>query len=108
MLLEQLGIDHSVESSAFVHALLLDGPPQAVVTIDDDGDDDIGTCMCIHEELKRAKMENAKLRRRYARLRIKLASCGEDPRGVSTKCATYNGECSTVNFEATIPRASQP
>ena len=76
MLLEQLGIDSAVESSVIVHAFLRDGPPYAVVTIDDDEDGDVGTNICMHQELKRAKMENAKLRRRYARLRIKLASCG--------------------------------
>ena len=43
-------------TSAFVHAFLLDDPPRAVVTIDDD-EDDLGTDICMYEKLKRAKME---------------------------------------------------
>ena len=75
VLLAQLGIGDAVETTAFVHALLLDDPPRAVVTIDDD-DDDLGTDIRMHEELKRVKMENSRLRRRSGRLRIKLASIG--------------------------------
>ena len=90
-MLEQFGIDSAVESSACAHAFLFDGPPQVVVTFDDDEDGFLGNTICLHEELKRATMEDAKIRRRYARLRLKLASCGEDPKDVSTKCATSNG-----------------
>ena len=80
-----------------VHALLLDDPSRAVVTIDDD-EDQLGIDICMHEELKRAKTENSRLRRRCGRLRIKLASIGEDPRGerVSTKCAHVNLEASLL------------
>ena len=62
------------------HVILLDSPPEGVMTVDD-ADEGLGSD--IRNESKRAKMENAKLRRRYARLRMKFASCGEDPRGVS-------------------------
>ena len=77
MLLAQLGIGDAAETSASVHALLLDDPPIAVLTIDDD----LGTDICKYEELKRAKMENSSLGRRCGRLRIKLASIGEDSGG---------------------------
>ena len=42
----QLGIDSAVEFSASVHALLLDGPPKAVVTINHDGEDDLASTAC--------------------------------------------------------------
>ena len=80
VLLAQLGVDDAAEISASVHALLLDDPPRVVVTIDDD-EDDLGTDICMYEELKRAKMEHSRLRRRCGRLRIKLASIGADSRG---------------------------
>ena len=86
VLLAQLGIGGAAETSASVHALLLDDPPRAVVTIDDD-EDDLDTDICMCEELKRAKMENSRVRRRCGRLRMKLTSTGKDSRGVSTKCA---------------------
>ena len=95
VLLGQLGIGDAAETSASVHALLLDDPPRAVVTIDDD-EDDFGTDIRMHEELNRVKMENSRLSRRCGRLRIKLASIAEDPRAVSTKCAHVNLEASLV------------
>ena len=91
----QLGIGDAAETIASVHALLLDDPPRAVVTIDDD-EDDFGTNIRMHEESKRVKVENSRLRRRCGRLRIKLASIGEDSRVVSTKCAHVNLEASFV------------
>ena len=54
---------------------LLDDPPRAVVTIDDD--DDLGTSICMYEELIRAKMELSRLRRRCGRLRNKVTIVGE-------------------------------
>ena len=86
VLLAQLGIGDAAETTASVHALLLDDPPRAVVTIDDD-EDDFGTDARMYEELKRVEMKNSRLRRRCGPLRIKLASIGEDSRAVSTKCA---------------------
>ena len=47
---------------ASVHALLLDDLPRAVVAVDDD-EDDVVSDIRIHEELKRVKMENSRLRR---------------------------------------------
>ena len=82
MLLAQRSIGDAAETTASVHALLLDDPPRPVVTIDDD---DLGTDIRMHEELKRVKIEkNSRLRRRCGRLRIKLERIGEDSRGVST------------------------
>ena len=69
--------------------------PRAVVTIVDD-EDDFGTDVRMHAELKRGKMENCRLRRRCGRLRIKLAIIGEGSRAVSTKCAHVNFEASLV------------
>ena len=65
------------------------------MTIDDD-EDDFGTDIRMHEELKRVKKENSRLRRRCGRLRIKLACIGEDSRAVSTKCAHVTLEASLV------------
>ena len=56
VLLAQLGIGDAAETTASVHALLLDDPRRAVVTIDDD-EDDFGTDIRMHGELKRVKME---------------------------------------------------
>ena len=83
VLLAQLGIGDAAETSASVHALWHD-------------EDDLGTDICMYEELKRAKIENSRLRRRCGRLRIKLANMEEDGRGVSTKCAHVNLEASLV------------
>ena len=85
-----------METRASVHALLLDDPPRAVVTNDDD-EDNLGTDICMHEELKLAKMEISRLKRRYGRLRIKLATSGEDSRGVPSKCANVNLEASLLS-----------
>ena len=71
------------------------GDAAETTTIDDD-EDDLGTDIRMHEELKRVKMDNSRLRRRCGRLRIKLASIGEDSRAVSTKCAHVNLETSLV------------
>ena len=71
--------------------LLLDDPPRAAVTIDDD-EGDLGTDIRMFEELKCVKMENSRFRRQCGRLRIKLARIGEDSRGVSIKCADVNLE----------------
>ena len=54
----QLGIGDAAETTASVHAFLLDDPPRAVVTIDDD-EDDFGTDILMLEELKLVK--NGKL-----------------------------------------------
>ena len=92
-------MDNAVESSASFHVFLLVGPPMAVVTIDDDEDDDLGTNICMHEESKHAKMENARFSRRYARLRIKLASYGGRAREeCQTSVQLSTAERSTVNF----------
>ena len=93
--LAQFGIGDAAETTASVHALLLDDPPRAVVTIDDD-EDDFGTDIRMHEESKPVKMGNSSLRRRCGRLGIKLASIGEDSRAVSTICAHVNWEASLV------------
>ena len=91
----RLGIGDAAETAASVHALFLDDPPRAVVTIDED-EDDFTIDIRMYEELKRVKMENSRLRRRCGRLPIKLASLGEDSRAVSTKCAHVNLEASLV------------
>ena len=86
VMLAQQGIGDAAETTASVHALLLDDPPRAVVTIDDE--DDLGTDIRMHEELERVKMENSRLRRRCGRLRIKLVSIGEDSREVFNQVCT--------------------
>ena len=94
-------------TTAPVHAVLLDDPPRVVVTIDDD-EDDLGTDIRVDEEVKRVKMGNSRLRRRCRRLRIKLASIGEDSRGVLTKCAHDNFEASLVPAFSGQPLISSP
>ena len=83
MLLAQLGIGDAEETIASVHAFLLDDPPRAVVTIDDD--DDFGTDIRMHEELKRVTWET-----------LGSDFDAEDSRAVSTKCARVNLEASLV------------
>ena len=67
VLLAQLGIGDAAETTASVYALQLNDPPRAVVTIDDD-EDDFGTDIRMHEELKRVKMVGSVARTSLVRL----------------------------------------
>ena len=107
VLLEQFGIDSAVESSASAHAFLFDGPPQAVVTIDDDEDGYLGTTICFHEVLKRATTWKT------PRSDADTHGCDSSSQAGARIRETFQpsvqlptAERSTVNLEATILRAS--
>ena len=59
VLLAQLGIGDAAETTASVHALLLDDPPRAVVTVDDD-EEDLGTDIRMQTSMRTASNQARK------------------------------------------------
>ena len=108
MLLERLGIHSAVTSSASVHAFLLDGPPEPVVTIDDD---EGWRSRHFHLHARGGEARQDGKRQAQTPIRTVANHARKQRRGCERgldQVLPLSTERAAVNFDATILRALQP